>query len=144
MALPIKIELGLLFGECNGFMNLAVYNQHELLVELNNVKDSKQTLVLDVIFPAKLVFVIANKDMLTDTKVSDTGEIIADKFVQLTKLHVGYCPVAASKLRDICLFEPENNGVIYDNYWYTNGKATIEFKDKSFTKWHLNLMQNKK
>ena len=132
-----RIDINFKFGECNGFMNLEIRDKSSQLLVLNNIEEADQKITLDLEFPNVLEFVSTGKNLHADTKLDKDNNIIADKFVKLLSMNVGYVPVNQYVLQTICKFQPKNAKPIYNLYWYTNGKASIEFNDENFLRWHL-------
>lgn len=142
MAMGIKINFTLLFGNCNGYMSAKIYTNKDLLLKLDNFVDPVQKISLDINFPSVLIFDITGKNMLSDTKLDDNNNIVEDKFIKIKELTVGYLPVNDNFLPKICKFTTKFGEVTTSDFWHTNGRVLIEFDEPDFIKWHLKLRKN--
>ena len=114
MEQPINITLELKFGECNGYMQVEIYDNFRLLKKIHNPNSALQKISFDIVLPNKLRFVLTNKDMNHDTKLDSNGNIINDKFVELTSLSVGKMLCNERILKNICQF------LTYDDQFFEN------------------------
>lgn len=129
-----KIDIELNFNQYNGAMTVEIFDRNgvvSLLKDCNGIV--KQSHLLD--FPNFLKFKLSNKNSKTDTKVVN-GEILADKYTQLTSLTVGGIPVDVATLFKICSYE-YNQVTAFDTFWAFNGEVTINFQEQDFIYWHL-------
>jgi hypothetical protein len=132
MIVDFSLEVGL----CNGSMTVDIYNGSNLIKHLEDLTDAVDQTV-NVAIPSQLTFVLTNKNA-NDTIVSG-DEIVADKYIKLSKITVGKIPVNSKVMFDICRCTKEGHTESWhDTYWGFNGMVTIDFLEDSLVKWHLN------
>jgi hypothetical protein len=129
-----NLKFELYFGQCHGSMTVNIFDNKGLVSTLEN-QVGTVTFTHDLTFPNTLKFVLTNKNSKIDTEVQD-GKIIADKYVQLTKMSVGNIPVGSLNLPKLCDYH-YNNQHTTSVYWSFNGTVNIDFNTEDFLMWHL-------
>lgn len=126
-----KLGMSLKFGNYNGTMsvNISANNKHVISII------DPQTELVDVDcainLPCTLTISLAGKNT-NDTKV-ENNIIVADKYVQLTKMSLGNIPINPKILFEICNLANGRK----DTYWGVNGDVTIHLNEENFILWHL-------
>ena len=133
-----KISMSLEFGVCNGSMIADIYSNEILVTTIKNARD-EVLIDFETDLPAKLKIAVSNKDNSLDTLLDDSGLVIQDKYVKLTRLSVGYIPVSSGVLFNICRYTPEHGAECNNTYWGFNGIATIDISKSDSLDWHLSL-----
>lgn len=85
-------------------------------------------------FPNVINITLSGKGK-NDTIIDDNGNIIDDKFIQLTKLIVDGIPVDEIYLKTHIILHTDDNMIVKSNYWGFNGKVTIEFNEPNAFLW---------
>jgi hypothetical protein len=136
MRIDLKLELE--FGHCNGAMTVLVKDKltNAVLLEVANPEENIVSSDLEVPFPCNLVIEVSGKNMNTDTQVNEAGQVIADKFVKVSKMHVGRIPVLEKNLFALCNYHKEDGTTANDTYWGWNGTIDLDFNQSSVIMWH--------
>ena len=129
-----KIDIELYLSQFNGSMIVEISDDNGLITVF---KECNGTIKLthELNFPNCLKFKLSNKNSKFDTKVVN-GEIVADKYTQLTSLTVGNIPVDINTLFKICHYNYDQV-TSYNTFWAFNGEVSIEFFEQDFIMWHL-------
>lgn len=117
-------------------MSIDIYDSEQQLAFLENIVEDNLIFNFKITFPNKIKFVLANKNSKFDTKIDSSGNIIADKYVRLTKMSVGNIPVESLNLLKLCDYR-YNNQQATSLYWSFNGTVNIDFNAEDFLMWHL-------
>lgn len=88
-----------------------------------------------IIFPGELIIELSGKNNNTDTLVNDAGEIVQDKFVQLTQVRVDRMTVNDHFLQKW----PLVNDLFTTTYFGFNGQAKLMFDAPSSFHWLLKI-----
>jgi len=115
-------------------MNMQVFSDNVLLQEYSNVLDNQLILTTFIDLPTQLKFKISGKDPNHDTRLDSEGQIIADKYIILKSLKIGFIEVNQNLLFSICSNK--------NTFWGKNELVTIDVLDVDFIRWHLK-QQNK-
>jgi hypothetical protein len=86
-------------------------------------------------FPGELILELSGKNNNTDTLVNDAGEIVQDKFVQLTQVQVDRMTVNNHFLQKW----PVVNDSFVTAYFGFNGQAKLTFDAPSSFHWFLKI-----
>jgi hypothetical protein len=130
-----KIELHFRIGSYNGTMQMTIFVNDVLVQDYKEFDSEYVKFSHDIPWPCKIKILLSGKNLLCDTNVNSDGKIVADKFVELKKIIVDRCEVAAPYMKSIQLDTDDQS--INTLYWGFNGIVALNFEqDDSFT-WHL-------
>lgn len=128
------------------------HSQVQLCFKFGSVHDSYMTVTVNgvaavpdhreqacietsVTFPGELIIELSGKNNNTDTLVNDAGEIVQDKFVQLTQVRVDKMTVNDHFLQKW----PVVNDSFNTTYFGFNGRAKLTFDAPSSFHWLLKI-----
>lgn len=133
-----ELKISLEVGECNGYMDVNIYVNNELVSQPDLTKNNNSTVDVDlqVNFPFDLKIQVSGKNLNTDTQIDD-GKIVKDKYIKLKKLYLARYSVHESVLYSTCSFYPENKSREQNNYFYCNGVAELKFQEPDALVWHV-------
>jgi hypothetical protein len=124
---PHAVELHMVFkiGHCNGSMSLKILHNNTVISDFERIEQNYLTVDTKITLPCTLSFVTDNKNLETDTRLDEHGQIVEDKFIQVTDIRLGRYPVNLEKSFDGQL------------YWWLPGTVNLHFDESNFLLWHL-------
>jgi hypothetical protein len=123
------VRLCLKFGEVDGAYMSVRINETDILPD----DDGQATVDVTVSFPGEIIIELYGKNNNTDTLVNEAGEVIKDKFVQLTHVNVDRISVNNHFLQKW----PMVNDSFVTTYFGFNGQAKLTFDAPSSFHWFL-------
>lgn len=120
-------------------MSTDIYINNELVGSYRDITATTVNFNHNIILPATLKIVFADKDEKNDTIVDVDGNITIDKHVRIKNICLGYIPINNHILSKICNFTTPTGNNIHNMYGYFgfNGTAIIEFLATNSITWHL-------
>jgi hypothetical protein len=99
------------------------------------IRNADDTAVINTVvdFPGELLILLDGKNNNTDTLLNDSGEIVQDKFIQLTKIIVDKITVPDYFLQKW----PVINDSITTTYFGFNGAVKLQFDEPNSFYWLL-------
>ena len=97
--------------------------------------NERSMISIPISFPGELIIELSGKNNNTDTLVNDAGEIVQDKFVQLTQVRVDKMTVNDYFLQKW----PIVNDSFATTYFGFNGQAKLTFDAPSSFHWLLKI-----
>ena len=132
----VDLEARFDIGLYNGSMTLTIIVNDEIVHDVRKFTETQHQFRTQIDLPAKIKFIVGNKNMNADTLVDNQGQVLKDKFVKLSRLWLGRVEVQPFMLKKHVFFN--NNGVIEQElYWGRPGHAEINFDNSSVVEWHL-------
>ena len=127
-------------SEVQLWFKFGAVNNTYMTVHVNGcpvVPDSSESAMISVpvSFPGELLIELSGKNNNTDTLVNDAGQIIQDKFVQLTQVKVDRMNVSDHFLQKW----PLVNDSFTTSYFGFNGQAKLSFDAASSFHWLLKM-----
>ena len=124
---PHAVEIHMVFkvGHCNGSMSLKILHNNIVISDFERIEQNYLTVDTKITLPCTLSFVAGNKNLETDTRLDENGQIVEDKFIQVTDIRLGRYPVNLEKSFDGQL------------YWWLPGTVNLHFDESNFLLWHL-------
>jgi hypothetical protein len=124
---PHAVEIHMVFkvGHCNGSMSLKILHNNIVISDFERIEQNYLTVDTKITLPCTLSFVTGNKNLETDTRLDENGQIVEDKFIQVTDIRLGRYPVNLEKSFDGQL------------YWWLPGTVNLHFDESNFLLWHL-------
>ena len=132
----IDLECQFEIGHCNGSMSLTILYNNKIIEYHQQINNTKLIVKTKIDLPGVLTINVFNKNMSVDTKIDDTGKILADKYVKLQNLSLGHVLVRTTVLQQLCEYT-RNNQTVNDIYWGFPGTIKIKFLEKNVVTWHL-------
>lgn len=132
----VDLELYFDIGHCNGSMSLQIVYNNNTLHHVEYIESSKYHYKTTIQLPGTLKLVLSNKNMSTDTKVDSQGQILADKFIKISRLFLGRVEVSESTLFNICNYCSELGSEL-NTYWGRPGYVEMHFNTQKVVEWHL-------
>jgi hypothetical protein len=130
-----EIELAFKIGHCNGTMSMQVFVDDVKMSNFDTFNSDSIIVKHQFNWPATIKIVTSNKDLSCDTLVDNNGNIVADKFIQLTKILVDRVDPGMPFLNSLILDTGENK--INSLYWGFNGIVNLIFDESDSFLWHL-------
>jgi hypothetical protein len=126
-----QIQLFFKFGAVHDSYMTVTVNGVPILPDHNE----QAMIEISVEFPSELIIELGGKNNNTDTLLNDAGEIVQDKFVQLTQVRVDRMNVNDNFLQKW----PKVNDSFTSTYFGFNGQAKLTFDAPSSFHWLLKL-----
>jgi hypothetical protein len=124
------IELDFSAGLINGVsMSLQIDTDQQTVI-LDQLNPT-QTVRCCISVPGKLSIQTSGKGDL-DTQVDDEGNIIADKYIQLTDMRLDGLSVDENYLPRFIMLKPLDKEPVFSNYWGFNGTVEIQLSPTPF------------
>lgn len=114
----------------SSYMNLSVINNSELITV---APGKNQKVSLSIEFPTEIILDISGKNLNTDTIVDESGKILADKHIVLTKVIIDHIIVPDNFLAKW----PKVNDKFNTTYFGFNGSVKLDFNEVNSFYWLL-------
>jgi hypothetical protein len=127
----------------SGELRAMIANTIPEMVKLGISESDSLKVEHQFMWPATLKLVLSNKNLSSDTKLDNNGKIVADKFIELTKIYIDGVDANIEFMQRIVL--NTNKEKIKTCYWGFNGTVEIAFDLIDSFAWHLRqrVKQNK-
>ena len=125
------VPLYLKFREVDGSYMSVRINNTDVSPDING----QAAVDVTVSFPGEIIIELHGKNNNTDTLVNEAGEVIKDKFVQLSHVNVDRIPVNNHFLQKW----PMVNDSFVTTYFGFNGQAKLTFDAPSSFHWFLKI-----
>jgi hypothetical protein len=124
-------------GESNGFMIAEWYINDRLIKTTPEEKVKDAVIQLELQLPCTVTVVLSGKNSITDVKL-EHDKIVADKYVYIKSMSLGNYPINIGVLYNkLCNFTATGKSTEKTTYFYDNGVASFDFKEKDALLWHL-------
>jgi len=121
-----ELKLILEFGAIeNSTMQLTITNNNNVCV-LDPAKSQIIEHVMKISLPTEIDLVVAGKNMMSDTRLDDSGQIIADKYIKICSMEIDGIAVPTAWLEKKILLITDTQTVA-SNYFGHNGTCKIIF-----------------
>lgn len=129
------LELEFKIGHCNGTMGMEIFANNTMVSSYSVFDTDRFVFKHRINWPTTLKIVLSNKNLLHDTTVDSDGKIIADKYIQLTRIMVDRIETTVRHINSIVLNTNDNK--ITTNYWGYNGYVELNLTQENSFMWHL-------
>jgi hypothetical protein len=130
-----KLGLEFKIGHCNGTMRMQMFIDDIQIADYFDIESDLLEVEHQFMWPATLKLVLSDKNLSSDTKIDNDGKIVADKFIELTKIYIDGVDANIEFMQRIVLNTNEEK--IKTCYWGFNGTVEIAFDLIDSFAWHL-------
>ena len=129
------LDLEFKIGHCNSTMSMEILVDDTPMASYPSFDTNRFVLKHRINWPSTLKIVLSNKNLLHDTMVDADGKIIADKYIQLTRVVVDRIETTVEYINSVVLNTDDNK--ITTTYWGFNGFVELDFTQENSFMWHL-------
>jgi len=128
------VEFDINQGSCNGWHNVKVYANNELLFDKST--ELEKVIRIAIKLPCEIRFNITGKDILKDTKIVD-NKIVEDKFVEIVGVRLANLKIEPHVLKNLITYTELGGKEVYTNLAHSNGDLRIKFDTTDPIQWHI-------
>lgn len=131
--LILNFEIGILDGQS---MSMRILSNGQEVQPETNFQSTQQSIALQIDMPAQLEFIVSGRKEY-DTKVGDTGTILADKNIMLASITICNTTFNSYNFPNsiLCYKDDQDNIIEPAFFWNRNGRATMKINDINPLHW---------